>query len=129
MKYKTLREIWKQVMAEDDLLTREKLGEWGLTTRGSARHVKERPFRWEARNVCSKFYVPWDTKWDQLGQMNSEDLDEATICFDIGDSLIKRTNIGLKKGIEEVTTRKEPTELSVDIQDEEKTKEKPVVPD
>ena len=42
MKYKTLREFWKQVMAEDDALMREKLGEWGLSTRGSARHVKER---------------------------------------------------------------------------------------
>ena len=62
MKYKTLREIWKQVMAEDDALTREKLGEWGLSTRGSARHVKERRFRWEARNISSKYDVPWDTK-------------------------------------------------------------------
>ena len=61
--------------------------------------------------------------------MNSEGLDEATICFDIGDSLIKRTKIGLKKGVEEVTTRKEPTELLVDIQDDGKTKEKSVVPE
>ena len=55
-------EIWKQVTAENDALTCEKLGEWGLNMRGSAGHVKERRFRSEARNVSSKYDVPWDTK-------------------------------------------------------------------
>ena len=26
--------------------------------------------------------MPWNTKWDQLGQMNREGPDETAICFD-----------------------------------------------